>query len=287
MSELPLVFEATDQTFATAVVEASHEVAVVVDFWAPWCRPCHALSPILERVVESYGGRLRLAKVNVDESPGLAAQFGIRGIPAVKVFRDGKVAGEFTGAQPEAAVRRVLERVVPSETDAAVAEADALLAQGDREAAREVLEAVLIAEPKHPGAALRLAKLAAENGDTDAARGLASRVGEGTAEHAGAQALADSLGFAASCQQAGGPVAAAQRVEEHPDDLQARYDLACCQAAEGDYEGALDRLLGIVAADKTWSEGLAKDTMVRIFGIIGQRSPLADAYRQRLVSLLY
>jgi len=287
MSAAPLVFDATEADFEERVLKASAATPIVVDFWAPWCAPCRAFGPLLQRVVESYGGRARLAKVNVDQNPGLAAALRIQSIPAVKVFVDGKVGAEFTGALPEGELRRVLELILPSEADTLVAEGDRLLRDGDRAAAKEKYQEVLKGQPRHPAAALRLARLALEDGDAETARELTSRVDAGAPEHDEAQGILARFELADHCNAKGGKEVCARRAEQNPDDLDARYDLACCLAAEGAYQDALEELLGILGKDKGYRDGAAKDAMVCIFSVVGQRSKLADTYRDRLTSLLY
>jgi len=281
------IFDVDESTFQARVVEASRERPVVVDFWAPWCAPCRVLTPVLEKVVGSHQGRCALAKVNVDANQSLAAAFGVRGIPAVKVFRDGKVVAEFVGAQPESEVARLLARIVPSPGDETAQEAARLLEAGRTEEAEKRLREVLAADEKHAAAAVGLAHLALERGDCDEARRLASLVEPGTPESAQAQAVLARLAFIDHCREAGGREAVEQRLAADETDIDAWYDLASCLAADGDYPAALDRFLAVVAADKTFRDGAAKDAMVSIFSIIGQRSPLADDYRARLAQVLY
>lgn len=285
--EAGLIYDVSEADFEERVQRASSERPVVVDFWAPWCAPCRMLGPLLEKVVSSFGGRMVLAKLNVDEAQGLAARYGIRGIPAVKVFRSGEVAAEFVGLRPESEIREALSRLVPSEADNLAARGQELEGSGRPEEAEPLYRQALAEAPDHPGALLGLARLSIGRGDLDTARETAARVAEGTPGHEAAETLLARLDFMRDCAQRGGRDAAEKAAADHPDDLDALYGLAVCLAAEEKYEEALAAFLRVLEHDKHYSEDAAKNAMVRIFGVVGQRSPLADDYRSRLARVLY
>ena len=279
-----LVFDVDQSEFETAVLERSRETPVVVDFWAPWCGPCRVLGPVLERVVEEYEGKVLLAKVNVDENQELAAGFGIQGIPAVKIFKDGALATEFTGALPEPAVREVLAQVVPSREDELVLEADGLWARGDAEKALETYEQVLEESAQHAGALLGLGRGLL---DTDVERGLSllERVPLGGPE----RNEADRLIARKKLSQRDGDDAESLRRElaAAPDSLDLRFRLAQELAAEEHYEAALEEFLAVLKKDRAFEDDGARKAMVQIFEVLGRGSELADRFRSEMAKVLF
>jgi putative thioredoxin len=283
----PAVVDVGDADFAREVLERSAELPVIVDFWAPWCGPCRQLGPALERAVEAQGGAVRLAKVNVDQSPQVARQFGVQSIPLVIAFKDGAPVAEFVGAQPEPVLRRFVASLLPSEADLLVAEALELHAGGHANAAEERLRAALEKDARHPEALLGLARVLGARGETEAALELLERIS--TAPPALEQAAAKLAAELRTATSAPAADLDALRAEAaaRPDDLGAQLELGRALAAARRYAEALPVLLSVVERDKSFADEAARKTMLDVFGLLGSDHPLVSEYRSALARVLF
>lgn len=243
-----LSFDVTEADFRQTVLERSLDVPVLLDCWAPWCGPCRSLGPVLEKLVQAYGGRFVLAKLNTDEAPQISAALQIRSIPLVVLFVGGRPVDQFTGALPEGQVRAFLDRHLgPQQSEADLIRQEAAEAP-DAETAEALLREALGLEPGHVDARLDLAERLLARGALDEAAAELDRV-----PAAGRQDRHEALGkrlALARNRPAGDPAALAARIAADPRDFEARFALAALQVYEGDYRAAFDQLLEVVLRDK-------------------------------------
>jgi putative thioredoxin len=266
--------------FPQMVLQRSHEVPVVVDFWAEWCGPCKVLGPILEHLTVEADGAFELVKVDVDANPELSQQFGIQGIPTVIAFRDGAIANRFTGALPEQQIRVWLGEIMPSELDQMVEQArDAALA-GDLLQAEQVFRMVLEQESDHADAGTGLASLLLARGDSEEALIVLGKLAP-TSEVERLQAAARLS--ASRTDDVSGLEA---KVAADPADDAARLELARALAGRSEFEPALDHMLRVVQSKGEQSD-VARRAMVDIFDVLGDEHPLTVPYRRRLASALF
>jgi putative thioredoxin len=277
--------ETNQADFEEKVVNASRSHPVLVDFWAPWCGPCRTLTPILERIVDSYQGKVRLMKVNTDENPSLAAMYRIQGIPAVKAFIDGKIADEFVGVLPERQIREFVDVLIPTESDG--------LAQKGKEQEEQPLAALVLYEealqkdPLHAAALIGKFKALLTLDRIDEARSLFNHFPAALQLHPETRRLQTRLDLALSRKKGPSLQELTVRAKREPDNLQLQFDLATALAAEGKYPEALEAYLGIVQKNRAFKDDGARKAMLQLFDVIGVRSPLAESYREKLAHILF
>ena len=281
------IFDVTDADFDKRVLDESQRRPVVVDFWAPWCQPCRLLGPVLERLVAERRGQVVLAKVNVDENPGLAEAFRVEGIPAVKAVRDGRLVLQFEGVLPEEHLRAFLDRLSPSEEEQQVNRAEAQ-ETADPAAAERSYRELLAKDDKNDTARIGLARvLLAQDRLDEIADVLAPVAAEGEvaaeAERIKAEVELRRQAAALGVDEA----EARRRIEADPKSARALLDLGILEAARGQYEPALRHLLAAAERDFKLAPKEVRSAMVQVFYALGSSHPLANEYRAKLAQLLY
>jgi putative thioredoxin len=275
----------TDATFASEVLERSRDLPVIVDFWAPWCGPCRIIGPVLERLAEEYGDRVRLVKLNTDENPQVATQLRVTSIPHVMAFRDGKLARQFVGAVPEPQARAFVEALLPSPAEIEVTHGLAAQAVGDTVEARTHFEAALALDGGHEPAATALAAVLLEGGDIEGA----ARVLEPFAEYSRDTATRRLAGVVGLRHAAAGLNRAAleERVALDDDDARAHYELGIVLAAAEDWEQGLEHLLAAVWLDRTLDGDGPRRRLLEALDVLGADHPLSREFRARLANVLF
>lgn len=273
------IIDVSETTFELDVIQRSHEKLVVVDFWAPWCGPCRVLGPILEKLAVDPDLDFTLARVNVDENPTISMRYQVQGIPAVKAFRDGGVVDEFIGAQPEPRVREFIEKLAPSEADAAIRKAKSLLITRHWAEAEAAYRKILSEHPNHSGAMIDLARALLARGKGCEALELLERC---TDDMTFVQAerlrpLANYL-----CETANNHF-----LEEDLAPTEVQYRQTARLFEKGNLEAAMDGLLEVLRQDKRYRRGEVKDVMLGIFELLGEEDPLTHAYRREMASVLF
>lgn len=289
MADSPFIFEANTQNFAQLVLQNSQQVPVLVDFWADWCQPCRTLTPILTKLIDEYRGAFILVKVNTDQNQALAAQLGVRSLPTVKLFKEGKIVDEFMGALPEAEIRKFLNKHRTRPTEPYRQQALMMQEEGDLAGAINLLGQVLQHEPDFYEAALDLALMLLESGEVDQAEALVNQVPENSVAPELIQKLRAEIKLARLKAQSEGQDTSEleQRIAQNSQDYGAMLELAKIRIAQGRTEEGLELYLKVMKADRSFGEDAGRQGLIASFDLLGPSDPLVKKYRSKMFSLLY
>jgi putative thioredoxin len=287
-----LIKDSDTQNFVRDVIEPSRKQPVIVDFWAPWCGPCKQLGPALEKVVRGANGKVRMVKINVDENQQLAAQMRIQSIPAVYAFVDGQPVDGFMGALPESQLKQFVDRLggqgsMAEEIEAAVSEGRAALERQEYQMAAQIFAQVLQADREHAGAIAGLARCQIAVGDLENAGATLALVPPAKANDP------EILGARAALDLALNPVDVSEtsalkaKIEQNPDDFQARFDLAVLLNSSGERAEATDQLIYVIKKMRAWNDEAARKQLVKFFEAWGPKDEFTIAGRRKLSAVLF
>ena len=289
-----LIKETTTQSFMKDVIEESRRQPVLIDFWAEWCGPCRQLTPVLEKAVRNAKGKVKLVKMNIDQHPAIPGQMGIQSIPAVIAFVNGQPADGFMGAVPESQVNAFIEKITkgvaaPGEPNIAeiLQEAEAVLAEGDAEAAAQIYAEVLSLDATNIAAMAGLAKCYVTTGAIEQAKQTLAMVPESKRNDAAVKAVQAAIDLAEQAQSIGPVGELEQKVAANPLDHQARFDLATALNAMGKRSEATGQLLEIVKRDRKWNDDGARKQLVQFFEAWGGADEATVDGRKRLSTILF
>ena len=296
-SNSPYIKDSSMETFTADVLEASREVPVIVDFWAPWCGPCKQLGPALEKAVNDAKGAVKMVKINIDENQELARQLRIQSIPTVYAFKDGQPADGFMGAIPDSQIKAFIAGLLgdghghahggPDHTAEVLAAAEEAFKEGDVTMAAQAFAHVLQDEPGHPGAVGGLARCYLKSGDVERAKKTLLLVRPDGAADEAIRAVEAELKLREQADKAGDTAPLRAKLSADANDHQARYDLALALDGAGQREDAITELLDIVRRDRKWNEEAARKHLVTLFEAMGPTDPRTLDARRRLSSILF
>lgn len=289
-----LIKDSSEATFMADVIEASQDVPVIVDFWAPWCGPCKTLGPALEEAVVAAKGAVKMVKVDVDQNQQIAAQLRIQSIPTVYAFYKGQPVDAFQGALPGSEIKAFIDKLIDASggdasggLDDAVVAAEEMLEEGAAVDAAQTFAAILGQEPEHAAAYGGLIRAHIAMGEIEQAKSLAENASDAIAASTEFETAKAQIELTEQAANAG-PLAELQsQVDADPDNHEARFELATAMHASGDAQGAIDQLLELFRRDREWNEGAAKTQLFTIFDALKPEDPIVLTARRKLSSMIF
>ena len=270
-----IVIDVSERDFQEKVIKQSYKNPVVVDFWAPWCGPCQILKPVLEKLAKEYG--FTLAKVNTDENQSIAFQYGVSGIPDVRIFVNGKEVDKFVGALPEPKIRQILEKYIKTDIDEYLEKAQMEFMAGNILKAEELYNYLIKKYPDNKKVILEVAKFFIKLGKLKEAENLLNKIKEYDKDYyPKAQALKELIEFKKYCEEL---------TEEN--ELDKLLKEGSCALIKDNYKTALDKFLKIVQINKNYKDQIGRKAMVSVFNLLGEGNPLTKEYRRKLAMWLY
>lgn len=283
-----LIADVNAQNFQQVVMDNSHQLPVLVDFWAPWCAPCKAVMPILEKLAAEFGGQFLLAKVNIDENPELANQFAVRSVPTFKLIKKGQVVAEQAGGQPEQVFRALLEAHIERPSDSLRLQARHAYAAGQVDQALALLAEAAQVDPNNYKVHLDLVQMYMQSGHLDKATELFNKLPDEAKNSKEGKPLSGILSFAEIMQQTDDLATLQTKLQTNPNDVDALYGFASILVIHQEYEKAMQTLLKLFAVDRGYKDGAPQKALIKLFEMLADQAPdLVKAYRRKLQNFLY
>ena len=287
MSESPYIHNVSMQDFQNLVLEKSINKPVLVDFWADWCQPCQTIMPMLAKLAEEYDGKFELAKVNADQEQELAAHFGIKSLPTMKLFYQGQIVDEQLGAAPESEIRAMLDRHIVSESDKFMQTAMMAYQQGQTEQALEMLNHALAKDPDNADLKVAIAQMVHAQGDAESAITLLDSLDSEGQKLDAVIKLRAEIKLAEQLADLPDLDDIEQRLAQNPLDLEALLHKSRHLSAREDYDNAMACLLTIVRNDRSFEDDIGRVSLLELFDLLGGEHPSVQTYRRKLFTLLH